>query len=146
MTDSLTPAERSAMMGRIRGTNTKPERIVRSWLHARGYRFRLHRRDLPGSPDIVLPRLRTVIQVQGCFWHRHPGCRLAYMPKSNLEHWQRRFSENVARDARTQAALEALGLRVVVVWECQVRDGSFAAYLESQGFVERRNSPHQTPV
>ena len=129
-------------MSRIRGSNTKPEKAVRRWLHVRGYRFRLHRRDLPGRPDIVLPALRTVIQVHGCYWHRHSGCRLAYSPKSNVERWQAKFDENVERDQRDEAALVALGWRVIIVWECEIRDGTFPSKLESLGFVDRTRN-HQ---
>lgn len=110
------------MMSGIRGANTKPERVVRSFLHGRGLRFRLHRKDLPGRPDIVLPKFRTVVFVHGCFWHRHPGCRLAYQPKSNREFWAGKFEQNVARDARRFTQLEAIGWRVLVIWECQVTD------------------------
>ena len=91
-------------------------------LHRMGYRFRLHRKDLPGTPDIVLPKYRTVIFVHGCFLHRHPGCNYAYDPKSREEFWQQKFEANVARDARTQVALRELGWRVAIVWECEVAD------------------------
>lgn len=128
------------MMSRIRGSDTKPELAVRRWLHRRGYRFRLHRRDLPGRPDIVLPSLRTVVQVHGCFWHRHQGCRLAYTPKTNVYKWQSKFEENVARDKRDVEALAELGWRVIIVWECEVRDNTFQAKLIEAGFTDR-NSP-----
>lgn len=95
---------------------------MRSALHRMGYRFRLHVRNLPGSPDIVLPRYRTVILVHGCFWHRHKHCRFAYTPKSRTQFWQEKFRSNLARDRRTARALRTLGWRVLVVWECQTRD------------------------
>lgn len=98
MTDVFTPEKRSDVMSRIKGRNTKPELVVRSLLHRMGYRFRLHRTDLPGKPDIVLPRYRTVIFVHGCFWHRHKGCRLAYTPKSRMEFWSTKFESNMIRD------------------------------------------------
>lgn len=120
--DSLTPERRSWNMSRIKGGNTKPERLVRSLLHRMGYRFRLHRKDLPGRPDIVLPKYRRVVLVHGCYWHRHPGCRLAYTPKSNLEFWQAKFNENVRRDERQNRQLSELGWRVVTVWECETRE------------------------
>jgi len=120
--DRLTPEERSRNMSRIRSRDTRPEKQVRSLLHRLGYRFRLHRRDLPGTPDIVLPKHRTVIFVHGCFWHRHPGCRFAYTPKSRVKFWTEKFSANVDRDARTQEALERAGWTVVVVWECELHD------------------------
>ena len=120
--DDLTPEKRSWNMSRIRGSNTKPELLVRSLLHRLGYRFRLHRRDLPGTPDIVLPKHRTVIFVHGCFWHRHPGCRYAYAPKSRVQFWKKKFAANVGRDARTRRTLEQAGWQVLVVWECELRD------------------------
>lgn len=109
-------------MSRIRSANTKPELCVRSLLHRMGFRFRLHRKDLPGRPDIVLSRLKTVIFVHGCYWHRHPGCRFAYEPKSRVEFWTAKFRDNVERDKRNLDALEALGWRVLVIWECEVAD------------------------
>lgn len=120
--DSLTPECRSWNMSRIKSGNTKPERLVRSLLHRMGYRFRLHRKDLPGRPDIVLPKYRRVVLVHGCYWHRHPGCRLAYTPKSNREFWQAKFNENVRRDERQNRQLSELGWRVVTVWECETRE------------------------
>lgn len=109
-------------MSRIRGRDTTPERAVRSVLHRMGYRFRLHRPDLPGRPDIVLPRHRTVVLVHGCFWHRHPGCRFAYTPKSRQGFWLAKFASSVERDRRQRRELRRLGWRVVVVWECQTSD------------------------
>lgn len=109
-------------MGRIRGKNTKPEMIVRSFAHLMGYRFRLHRRGLPGSPDLVFVRLRAVVFVHGCFWHRH-GCPVGTKtPKTRPAYWQAKFTRNVARDKRTLRALRSEGWRVFVVWECQTRD------------------------
>jgi DNA mismatch endonuclease, patch repair protein len=110
------------MMSGIRGKNTKPEVRVRSFLHRAGFRFRLHPRGLPGRPDIVLTRYRTAVFIHGCFWHRHPGCRFAYTPKSNLAFWQKKFGENVARDLVKTRELRKHGWRVRVVWECQTRD------------------------
>lgn len=106
-------------MSRIRGHNTAPERLVRSLLHRLGLRFRLHRRDLPGRPDIVLPRFATVVFVHGCFWHRHANCKFAYTPKSRLDFWQSKFRENMERDARVQKLLRDGGWRVITVWECE---------------------------
>ncbi|WP_081986545.1 very short patch repair endonuclease [Chitinibacter sp. ZOR0017] len=119
--DIVTPQKRSAMMSGIRGKNTKPELLVRSFLHAQGFRFRLHRKDLPGGPDIVLPKYHVCIFVHGCFWHRHPDCRLASTPKSRQEFWEPKFAGNVERDTRNQAALLASGWRVVILWECGLR-------------------------
>lgn len=120
--DRISSEHRSWNMSRIRGGDTIPEKAVRSMLHRMGYRFRLRTRNLPGSPDIVLPRYRTVIFVHGCFWHRHARCRFAYTPKSRVRFWQRKFNANVARDHRVTRALRARGWRVIVVWECQTRD------------------------
>lgn len=120
MVDRLTKEKRSWNMSRIRGKNTKPELIVRSMLHRMGYRFRLHREDLPGKPDIVLPKYKTVIFVHGCFWHRHKKCKYAYNPKSRKTFWQKKFNENVKRDRKRQNELKRLGWRVIVIWECQV--------------------------
>lgn len=111
-------------MAGIRGRNTAPERLVRSHLHRAGLRFRLHVRDLPGSPDIVLPRWRAVIFVHGCFWHRHAGCRYAYVPRSNRAFWQAKFAANVKRDRQKKVELRRAGWRVFVIWECQISRGS----------------------
>ncbi len=120
MADTMTKAERSALMARIRSTNTKPEVFVRSALHRAGFRFRLHNRELPGRPDIVLPKHRTVVFVHGCFWHRH-GCSLASDPATRKAFWREKFARNVARDKRTAAALRRAGWRVLTVWECALR-------------------------
>jgi len=117
--DRLTRERRSWNMSRIRGRDTAPEKTVRSVLHRIGCRFRLHRRDLPGSPDIVLPKYRTVVFVHGCFWHRHPSCRFAYTPKTRVRFWSRKFAENVERDRRVRRRLRDLGWRVIVIWECE---------------------------
>lgn len=109
-------------MSRIRGGDTTPERRVRSLLHSMGYRFRLHRKNLPGRPDIVLPKHRAAIFVHGCFWHRHAGCKYAYTPKSRVGFWQRKFGENQRRDRRARQQLDELGWRVVIVWECELNN------------------------
>lgn len=123
MPDVFTKAKRSEVMSRIKSRDTQPERAVRSMLHKLGYRFRLHRADLPGRPDLVLSRYRTVIFVHGCFWHRHRGCRLAYTPKSRAPFWQNKFASNVVRDRRVRSQLVKLGWRVITVWECELRSG-----------------------
>ena len=115
-------ASRSALMRRIRGRDTTPERTVRRAAHALGYRFRLHRRDLPGTPDLSFPRLRKVLFVHGCFWHRHEGCSRTTWPKTRALYWRRKFEENVERDRRNIAELRALGWDVLVVWECETFD------------------------
>lgn len=120
--DTISRTRRSWNMSRIKGKDTSPELIVRSVLHSMGYRFRLHVKTLPGRPDVVLPKWRTVIFVHGCFWHRHEGCKFAYTPKSRLEFWLKKFDENVKRDATQRAKLKAAGWKVRVVWECQTAD------------------------
>ncbi|RWF68467.1 MAG: DNA mismatch endonuclease Vsr [Mesorhizobium sp.] len=135
--DIVTPAARSRMMSRIRGKDTKAEIAVRKAATALGSRYRLNRRDLPGTPDLVIPRLKVVVFVHGCFWHRHSGCKYSYSPKSNIEFWEKKFQHNVARDGRVKGELERLGWRVVVIWECQTSDSdslrrTLKAYLENE--------------
>ena len=119
MVDILTPEKRSQLMGRIRGMDTKPELFVRRALHALGYRFRTHVRELPGCPDLVFSRRRVVVFVHGCFWHRH-GCKKTYVPKSRQEFWESKFASNMKRDQRDQKQLVEAGWRVLVVWECEI--------------------------
>lgn len=119
--DTMTAEERSRCMAAIKSGDTKPEMIVRRFLHARGFRYGLHNRKLPGSPDIVLRKHRTVIFINGCFWHGHEGCRLYRLPKSNVEFWEKKIARNIARDARTHAALVEMGWRVITIWECELR-------------------------
>ena len=121
MGDKLNAFQRSHCMSRIRGKDTKPELLVRKGLHARGFRFRLQDRKLPGRPDIVLPKYGVAIMVNGCFWHGHKGCRYATKPKSNIEFWETKIARNKHRDEVTSAHLEALGWTVIVVWECELR-------------------------
>lgn len=120
--DKLTKEKRSWNMSRIKGKDTKPEIIVRSVLHKNGFRFRLNRKDLPGKPDIVLPKYKSVILVHGCFWHRHPRCKFAYNPKSRVKFWQNKFSENVERDRFVRKELRKMGWKVIVVWECELKN------------------------
>lgn len=108
-------------MSAIRGKNTKPEILVRKYLHSSGYRFRLHRKDLPGKPDIVLPKYRMVIMVHGCFWHRHPGCAYTTTPSTRPEFWLDKFQKNIERDTAQIESLIALGWKVLVVWECGLK-------------------------
>ena len=121
MTDIVDSNRRSELMAGIRGRDTTPERMVRRVAHRMGLRFRLHRKDLPGRPDLVFPKHRLVVFVHGCFWHRHQGCRYAYTPKSRVTFWSEKFAANVARDARQEAALRTLGWRVLIIWECETR-------------------------
>ena len=121
MTDVVNCETRSRMMSGIRGKNTKPELVVRKALFAAGFRFRLHRRDLPGAPDIVLPGSRVAIFVHGCFWHQHRKCQYVKMPTTRPDFWREKLEGNVSRDRKNVKALLALGWRVLVVWECAIR-------------------------
>lgn len=132
MTDIVSPDVRHRMMAGIRSGSTKPEMTVRKWLHARGFRFRLHRKDLPGTPDIVLPRYKIAIFVHGCFWHHHEGCRLVYVPATRTDWWMKKFQKNIERDARTETQMVALGWKVIKVWECQVRNNTFSDFLQGR--------------
>jgi DNA mismatch endonuclease (patch repair protein) len=109
-------------MSRIRSKDTKPEKAVRSLLHSMGYRFRLHVKELPGKPDIILPKYKTIIFVHGCYWHRHPGCKYAYTPKSRVSFYQEKFRQNVERDEKVSSQLEEAGWTVIVLWECETKD------------------------
>lgn len=129
--DIVDKQTRSRMMGRIGGKNTKPEVAVRKVAHGLGYRFRLHRRDLAGSPDLVFPRARKVVFVHGCYWHRHQGCRFAYSPKSNVKFWQGKFKANKARDVTALKKLREEGWDPLVIWECEAGDSERVAALLS---------------
>src|ERR1700722_17619741 len=120
--DRLTSAKRSALMARIKGKDTKPEKLVRSAVHALGLRFRLHKKDLKGSPDLVFPKYKTAVFVHGCFWHQHSGCRRATLPTSRREFWEKKLSRNVERDAEAVMQLSATGWRVLTIWECETKD------------------------
>lgn len=118
--DTLSKKERSLLMSKIHSKNTKPEIVVRKWLHANGYRFRLHRRDLPGVPDIVLPKHKLVIFVHGCFWHRHADCKRASTPKDNSAYWEAKFSKTIERDKKAIEDLQNEGWMVLIIWECEI--------------------------
>ncbi|MDY7587516.1 DNA mismatch endonuclease Vsr [Vibrio cholerae] len=122
MVDTLTPEERSERMSRVRARDTKPEMKLRRLIHGMGFRYRLHRRDLPGKPDLVFPGRRSIIFMHGCFWHRHEGCGLARLPKSKRAFWSAKLEANKERDQKNISTLEAAGWRVLVIWECQLRD------------------------
>jgi DNA mismatch endonuclease (patch repair protein) len=119
--DVVDSTTRSRMMAGIRSKNTQPEMIVRKYLHAQGLRFRLHARNLPGSPDLALPKYKVAIFVHGCFWHRHARCRFATTPSSNIAHWNAKFAANIDRDARQVLALQEAGWRVITIWECELK-------------------------
>ncbi len=121
MTDVFSRKKRSEVMSLIRGKNTRPEMLVRSYLHRHGLRYALHRKDLPGKPDIVLPKYKSVVFVNGCYWHRHPECKYAYTPRSNVKFWEMKFNENTTRDASNIRILRKLGWKVFIIWECQIR-------------------------
>lgn len=133
MVDTLSRERRSWNMSRIRGKDTKPEVVLRSLLHRAGFRFRIHDRRLPGHPDIVLAKYRTVVFVNGCFWHRHPGCSKAYTPSSRTEFWLEKFAATVERDARKAAQLRDLGWNVVTVWECDLQKAPEEVLAELSG-------------
>jgi DNA mismatch endonuclease, patch repair protein len=150
--DSLSKSRRSWNMSKIRGKDTKPEINVRSLLHRLGYRFRLNRKDIPGKPDIALPKYKTVIYVHGCFWHRHEGCKLAYTPKSNLGFWEAKFQKNLQRDLMVQEELLTSDWKPLVIWECELRDmelleSKLQRILSShcQGTQPRKKKPQADP-
>lgn len=120
--DIVSANQRSRMMARIKGKSTKPEIAVRQEAYRLGYRFKLHRQDLPGSPDLAFSRLKLVVFVNGCFWHRHRNCKYAYNPKTNIEFWTRKFKNNVDRDKKVKNELEGMGWRVATIWECETAD------------------------
>lgn len=122
MTDKLTKSQRSLNMSQIKGKNTKPEMQVRSVLHSLGYRYRLHKKDLPGKPDIVLTKYKTIIFVNGCFWHGHSGCKRSNIPKSNVEYWSKKIAGNISRFQDSANKLQNLGWKVFVIWECETKD------------------------
>lgn len=127
MTDTVTKERRSEIMASVSQKDTKPEIIVRSFLHRKGLRYRLHVKDLPGKPDMVFPRLKTVVFINGCFWHGHDdkGCKLARIPKSNIQFWVNKIKVNRERDKKNWNKLESLGWHVVLVWECQLTHEGF---------------------
>ena len=140
--DTLTRTERGERMSRVRGKDTGPEMAVRRMVHAMGYRYRLHRKDLPGKPDLVFPARRKVVFVHGCFWHRHPdpACKLARLPKSRLDFWPPKLEGNRARDEANRARLRELGWEVFVAWECRLKDKAclskeIQAFLEGHGEI-----------
>ena len=132
--DTITPKQRSRLMARVRSKDTKPELFVRSLVHRLGFRFRLHRADLPGKPDIVLTRHKKIIFVHGCFWHRHGNCQRLSFPATNVKFWKAKFLANIERDRRNRRRLRLLGWKVLVVWECEIRTG--AAARKTRRFLE----------
>ena len=150
MSDTMTREQRHYCMSRIRGKDTRPEMVVRRWLHSEGFRYSLHSRRLPGCPDIVLRKYHTVIFINGCFWHGHPGCVKFRMPSSNVGFWQEKIRRNKERDSQEVAALEALGWNVIVVWECELSKKASEDTLRNLSDAVRRNiepeSIHPIPL
>jgi DNA mismatch endonuclease (patch repair protein) len=145
------PEKRRRLMAKVKATDSKPEMLVRRAAHRLGYRYRLHVRALSGTPDLVFPRLKKVIFVHGCFWHRHPGCARTTTPKSHAEYWKEKFDDNVRRDEASQASLEALGWQVLVIWECETRNpGSLTVrvsrYPPQQPEIISVSSPLEHPL
>ena len=135
----MTREQRHHCMSRIKGKDTRPEMVVRRYLHARGFRYSLHVRRLPGCPDMVLRKYHTVIFINGCFWHGHPDCDKFRMPRSNVEFWQEKIRRNKERDSRDVSALEALGWNVIVVWECELAKPVMKETLQNLADAVRRN-------
>ncbi|MFW5500928.1 MULTISPECIES: very short patch repair endonuclease [unclassified Maridesulfovibrio] len=131
MADIVDSQTRSRMMAGVKGKNTKPEILVRKFLHRKGLRFRLHKKGLPGKPDLVFPSRKIALFVHGCFWHRHEGCAKATTPSTNVPFWEKKFSDNVTRDRRVVTELEQLGWKVIVIWECQLNDNELNKLAES---------------
>lgn len=130
MADIKTKESRSYNMSRIAGKDTKPEELVRKYLFSKGFRYRKNVRELPGTPDLVLPKYRTVIFVNGCFWHGHEGCKYFVWPKSNAEFWRQKIETNISRDRRKEAQLRDMGWNVMIVWECELHPSKKQATLE----------------
>ncbi len=130
MADVHTPAQRSYNMAMIRSTNTKPELLVRKYLHAQGYRYKLHDKTLPGKPDLVLPKYRTVIFIHGCFWHGHNNCKYYVVPKTKTEWWLNKIDRNKANDAKAVKALKKQGWKVITIWECGLKPKKIEKTLE----------------
>ena len=137
VTDTLSPKERSKRMSLIRGKDSSPELKLRRLVHGMGFRYRLHVKDLPGKPDLVFPSRRAVIFMHGCFWHRHPGCKLARMPKSKLDFWRPKLEGNRKRDLQNQEILKKLGWRVLVIWECEMTNIEYVSN-KVRGFLRER--------
>lgn len=142
MADIISKERRSWNMSRIKGKDTKPEAQVRSWLFLHGYRFRKNDRRLPGVPDVVLPRYRTVIFVNGCFWHHHKDCRYAYMPKSRITFWEDKFVRNIVNDKFHRDRLEAMGWKVITIWECELKNNMNEVMKNVDAALKRNMKPH----
>lgn len=146
MADVVTPDVRSKMMSGIRPKDTKPEVMIRRELHARGLRFRLHDKRLPGTPDIVFPKHHAAIEVQGCFWHAHRGCRFFKVPESRRDFWTRKLEANRTRDARNHTALGQMGWRVAIVWECATRTADATLFDRLADWVRGQDADLEVPA
>ena len=145
MPDVFSPSTRSRIMSKIRSKGTKPEILVRRLLHGLGYRYRLHRVDLPGRPDLVFPSRRKVVFVNGCFWHNHPGCARAHIPSGNRGYWLTKLTRNRERDQHNVALLKEKGWAVMTVWECQLKDMTITSKRLTE-FLEHRSSNHSNQI
>lgn len=138
MTDTVSKEKRSEIMSKVKSKDTKIEVLVRKWLFANGFRYKKNDKRFPGTPDIVLPKYKTIIFVNGCFWHGHEGCKLNRMPKSNVEYWRSKIDKNIENDKKNQNLIRALGWNVIVVWECELK-GDPKDYLEKLACKIRRS-------
>lgn len=131
MADTVSKEKRSEIMSHVTGKETKPEIIVRKYLFARGLRYRKNAKRLPGTPDIVFPKYKTAVFVNGCFWHGHKGCRYSHLPSTNFEYWEKKIADNIERDERKKRELEGLGYRVLIIWQCQLKSNTKIETLEA---------------
>ena len=131
MADTVSKEKRSEIMSHVTGKETKPEIIVRKYLFARGLRYRKYVKRLPGTPDIVFPKYKTAVFVNGCFWHGHKGCKYSHLPSSNFEYWEKKIADNIERDERKKRELEGLGYRVLIIWQCQLKSNTKIETLEA---------------
>lgn len=145
MADNISKRRRSWVMSRVKSKDTTPELVVRRVAHSLGLRFRLHRKGLPGTPDLVFPKMKVAMFVHGCFWHQHSGCKRARIPKSRRDYWAPKLQRNVARDRESKRKLRRLGWRPVVIWECQTRNPSTLRRLLCRLLMLRRPSGKKTP-
>lgn len=131
MADTVSKEKRSEIMSHVTGKETKPEIIVRKYLFARGLRYRKNVKRLPGTPDIVFPKYKTAVFVNGCFWHGHKGCKYSHLPSTNFEYWEKKIADNIERDERKKRELEGLGYRVLIIWQCQLKSNTKIETLEA---------------
>ena len=131
MADTFSKEKRSEIMSHVTGKETKPEIIVRKYLFARGLRYRKNVKRLPGTPDIVFPKYKTAVFVNGCFWHGHKGCKYSHLPSTNFEYWEKKIADNIERDERKKRELEGLGYRVLIIWQCQLKSNTKIETLEA---------------